>query len=92
MEPYLDVGIHMLFLSISASAAQGYVAEDRSRVFSAVLAGAGVVLFPGRIRLRLGGCTGPGLQREHAKMVGKEVAGWGEWLTAGSATVEIRID
>jgi hypothetical protein len=92
VEPYLDIGIHAFFLSMQGTASTGYVAEDHSRVFGAVLGGAGLALFPGRIRLRIAASTGPAFQHEHVKIMGDQAARWGEWLVTGAAMVEVGMD
>lgn len=91
-EAFVDAGLHAVFISLSAQASPGYVAQDKTRAMVTPLVGAGLLLFPGRLRLRLSGVTGAGLQREHVHFEGREVARWGEWLAGGFATLEVGID
>lgn len=92
VEPHLELGVHAFFLSMTSSPAAGYEGEDHSRVIGAALAGAGLALFPSRIRLRLAVSTGPTLEHEHVNILRQQAARWGEWLVSASAMVEAGLD
>lgn len=87
--PYLEGGMGLLFVSITARPVNGYQAADKTTISGLPYVGAGICLLPGRSQLRLGVTTGPGLNREHVRFAEREVAQWGTWVTEASAMVEV---
>jgi hypothetical protein len=92
VSPYVEAGIAAAFVSIMAHPAPGYQARDETPVSAIPFLGAGLSILPGRVRVRLGAVTGPGLRREHVRFAERDVAHWGGWVSAGMATLEVVVD
>jgi hypothetical protein len=88
----LEAGVAAVAASISAQANPGHWSEDATRYAALPLAGARVLVLPGRFRIGLGAFCGTLLPRQEVRVSGREVATWGAFVGAGSLQIEVALD
>jgi hypothetical protein len=92
VRPFVEATMHVVVLSMEARAAEGYLAQSATRMLPMPMVGAGVVVLPGRVRLRVEGVLGAALQRERAYFNNREVLRWGDWVAGGLLSVDVGVD
>ncbi|MBI5531718.1 MAG: hypothetical protein HY898_03310 [Deltaproteobacteria bacterium] len=88
----LEGGVAGVAVSISAQANPGHWSENSTRYAAMPLAGARVMVLPGRFRVGLGALCGTLLPREEVRAAGREVSTWGGFVGAASLQVEVALD